>query len=130
MHKLEDLKNMLCDQLEEYADEELTAGTLDVVDKLTHTIKNLDKIISKYYGEDGYSNNYNGYYRDDYMRNGSYARGRGRNAKRDGLGRYSSDMGYSRDEGMISELHAMMEDAPDEKTRQKLQKFIQRMEQM
>lgn len=31
---------------------------------------------------------------------------------------------------MISELHELMQDAPDERTKQELQKFIQKMEQM
>ena len=49
MHKLYELKDMLCEELEQYGKKgELTAGSLDVVDKLTHTIKNLDKIIEKY----------------------------------------------------------------------------------
>ena len=46
MHAIYDLKETLCKELEEYGSRgELTAGTLDVVDKLAHTIKNLDKII-------------------------------------------------------------------------------------
>ena len=65
---------------------------------------------------------------------GSYARGRGRNARRDSMGRYSS-RGYSRDGGysganeIVDELHDLMDRAPDEQTRQKMQKLIQEMEQ-
>ena len=141
MHKLYELKEMLCDELEEYGSKgELTAGTLDVVDKLSHTIKNLDKIIEKC-EEDEYSNAYEGgnmmgggsYERGgrSYARGGrSYARGRGRNAKRDSMGRYSSERGYSRDEEMIAELRELMEDAPDDKTRREFQKFISKIEMM
>jgi hypothetical protein len=45
------------------------------------------------------------------------------------MGRYSSD-GYSRDGEMISELHRLMEDAPDERTRQEFQRFITKIESM
>ena len=146
MHKLEELKDNLCERLEEYSSEELTTSSLDVIDKLAHTIKNLDKIIDKYYGEDEYSNGYsrnsyaNRYSRNSYDEGGSYARsgmgsgnsyarGRGRNARRDSMGRYASDSGYSRDGEMLSELRSLMEEAPDDKTRQDIQKIVQRMEQ-
>ena len=130
MHAIYDLKETLCKELEEYGSKgELTAGTLDVVDKLAHTIKNLDKIIDKYEEQEGYSGDY-----DDGMsakRNrtynirGSYARGR--NAKRDSMGRYSRN---SYDDGMISELRSLMEDAPDDRTRREFQSFIQKIESM
>ena len=87
MHQLEDLKWMLCDELDEITKQGKinSREELDVVDKLTHSIKSIDTIIAM---EDaGYSN-------DNY----SYARGRGRNARRDNMGRYSSGMnsrGYS-----------------------------------
>ena len=119
MHKLEELKETLCKQLEDYAGKELTAGTLDVVDKLSHTVKNLDKIIDKYENEMSYDYN-RGSYRN---RMGSYAR----NRRRDSMGRYSSDDGYSND--MIADLHELMENAPDERTRMEFQRFIQKMEQ-
>ena len=46
MTKLHELKEKLMDELEEYTrKDELSAGDLEVVDKLTHTIKNLCKII-------------------------------------------------------------------------------------
>lgn len=61
---LYELRDKLCKELEDYAKGDLSAGSLDVVDKLAHTIKNLDRII-----EGGYSGR-------------SYAR-------RDRMGRYS-----------------------------------------
>ncbi len=62
----------------------------------------------------------------------SYARGRGRNARRDSsMGRYfRNSYGYSMDgknEHMES-LREMMENAPDEKTRMSVQKMIREME--
>lgn len=119
--KLYDLKEKLCKELEEYSEKELTTpSSLDVVDKLCHAIKNLDKIIDKYENRE-YSNSYHMPYYD-----GSYSRGR--NVRRDSMGRYSG--GYSRDEGMIMELRDLMEDAPDERIRMKFQKFINEMQNM
>lgn len=134
MHKLYELKDMLCEELEQYGKKgELTAGSLDVVDKLTHTIKNLDKIIEKY-EEDEYSNAMGGSYarggQGGNQSNASYARGRGRNARRDSMGRYSSEGGYSRNDGMIMELRELMQDAPDDRTRQEFERFIQKIEMM
>lgn len=87
------------------------------------------------YSEDGRS--YDGSYRryptynyDDSM---SYARGRGRNAKRDAMGRYSRDYrggsyerGYSRDgkEEYKEQLREMMDSAPDEQTRMSIKRMI------
>jgi len=71
--------------------------------------------------------------RMDYSGN-SYARGR-RNARRDSMGRYSRDGrmgGYSRADGKeeyLEHLRDMMEDAPDEQTRQDIKRMITKMEQ-
>ena len=132
MKELHELKETLCRELETYArKKELKAGDLEVVDKLTHTIKNLDKVIENY--SDEYSGNY------------SMARGRGTNAKRDSMGRYSSEYakdnmggysmrrydmdGYAND-GMVAELRELMNDAPDERTRMEFERFIRKMETM
>lgn len=110
MHELYNLKDMLIKELEEYGSKgELSGGSLEVVDKLTHTIKNLDKIIEC--NEDDYSRGYD-------MRHGSYARRSN--------GRYSRR--YSRDGGIVDELREMMESAPDDRTRSELEKFIRKME--
>lgn len=141
MHAIYDLKEQLCKELEEYGQKgELTAGTLDVVDKLAHAVKNIDRIIEKYEEEEGssgryddgmsgggtYRGSYNGSYNDGSgRRGGSYARGR--YAKRDSMGRYSRRSSY--DDGMIQELRDLMQDAPDERTRKEFQTFISKMEQ-
>lgn len=141
MHEIHELKEMLCKELEEYGKKgELTTGSLDVVDKLAHTIKNLDKIIEKYEEEEYSGRSYarGGSYRGGsyayedggMMGGGSYARGRTGNVRRDSMGRYSSERGYSRDENMVMELRELMQDAPDERTRMEFQKFIQKIEQM
>ncbi len=119
MHRLEELKNMLCDELEEYAAKDsLDMGSLEVVDKLAHAIKNIDKIIE--------ASNYSGrrYYGNDAQYDSPYYRARGRrNARRDSMGRYSrgNDM-------MIDELRELMDDAPDERTRAEFERLIAKME--
>ena len=122
MHELHELKEMLCKELEEYGKKgELSAGTLDIVDKLAHTIKNLDKIIEVYEGED-YSN-------APYMR--SYRNGRSyedRSYARRRDGRYSSE-GYSRND-ITDRLKSLMHEAPDDRTRQEIQSLVSRMEMM
>lgn len=128
MHELEELKKQLCKELEEYGRKgDLSTGTLDVVDKLAHAVKNLDKIIENY--DEGYSGrSYRGSYRGSYDDGMSYARGR--NARRDNMGRYSS-ADYSRAaEDMTKQLRDLMEQAPNEMTRRELEKLVERMEQM
>lgn len=128
MKELYDLKEMLCKELKEYGEKgEMTAGTLDVVDKLAHTVKNLDKII-EVYEDEGYSGHYpyymGGSYDDGMNRNGSY-RGRSyagrRNARRDSMGRYSR-------EGLADKMRDLMDEAPDERTRQEIQRMIEKFE--
>ena len=141
MHYMEDLKDLLCAELEDYAEKskksgKMSMGDLDSIHKLTDTVKNILK-IDMLEGETGYSEDgaYMGEGRiygtsyDDGMRRGvgySYARGRGRYAKRDGMGRYGGDDGYmrrdvrgmrdgySREDGkayMMDQLEDMMEEA-------------------
>ena len=132
MHALYDLKDMLCEELKEYGSKEkLDVGGLDIVDKLAHAIKNIDKILEKYEMEEsGMDGSYDGSYRRSYE---SYARGR--NARRDSMGRYSRE-GRSRDYSragageMVEDLRELMREAPDQKTRQEFQRFITKLEQM
>jgi hypothetical protein len=110
----------------------LSGSDLEYIDRLTHAIKSIKTTIAMTEAEDGGSyadgmqgGSYGMYPHWNY--GGSYARGR--NARRDSMGRYSS-RGYSRDQEMISELRELMEDAPDERTRQEFQRFISKIEQM
>lgn len=152
MHELYELKEKLCEELEKYGGQELTAGSLEVVDKLAHAVKNIDKILEakeeEEYSMDGGSyarggnqgggnqgggrsnRSYRGYAREG---GGSYAyaRGRGRNARRDSMGRYARDDYSMADSAeMVENLRMMMEEAPDDRTRQEFQKFIQKIEMM
>lgn len=141
MHKIYALKDALCDELEKYGDKEITAGTLEIVDTLAHALKNVNRIISDY-EEDEYSqtmgnsyrNNYGdmsyrGSYDDGSYRGNSYARGRGRNAKRDSMGRYSRAGNYSGND-YSDQLHEMMNNTDDENIRQEIQRLAQKMERM
>lgn len=147
MHKLMELKEMLCKELEEYGERDnLDVGGLDVVDKLAHAIKNIDKIIEaeEYSGrssrgsyeggrsyEGGYGGrSYEGGYggrsyeggRSSYegrSYEGGRSRGRGRSSRRDSMGRYSS---------AADELQRLIDEAPDEQTRMELERMMQRFE--
>ena len=122
MNELYELKDQLVKELENYGKKgDLSAGSLEVVDKLAHAAKNLCKIIEDM--EDaGYSNR-GGYTYRSYDDGRSMARGRGSNARRDSRGRYS---GYS----MAQTLRDMSYDAPDEHTRQEMERLASKMEQM
>ena len=139
MEYIEKIKKMLCKELDEYAmKQKLTGGDLDMIWKLTDTVKNLDKIemledeggYSETRGSRGRSYMHGSSYDDDMMY--SERRGRGRNARRDSMGRYSSedrmtddysearmDRHYSRDDAkdhLMSALGEAMEGAsPNER---------------
>ncbi len=152
MHYMHDLKDLLCAELEDYAEKgkksgKMSMGDLDSIHKLTDTVKNILKIDmledEPGYSEDGaymgegriYGTSY-----DDGMCRGagySYARGRGRYAKRDSMGRYSRDDGYmrrgmrdgySRDDGkayMMEQLEDMMEDAENPAEKEALRRCME-----
>lgn len=93
----------------------------------------------------GYSNEYSGARpynrgrsRGESMRGNSYeyedgmstARGRGSRAKRDRMGRYSSEDGYSRAEAkeeFLEKVYDLMDEAPDEHTRKKVERLANEM---
>ena len=153
MHYMHDLKDLMCAELEDYAEKgkksgKMSMGDLETIHKMTDTVKNILKIDmleeESGYSEDGHymgeGRIYGTSYESGYSERGSssYARGRGRYARRDSMGRYSSrgmsyddDMsyargvrggnrgyssegGYSRDDGkhyMMEQLEEMMEEA-------------------
>lgn len=163
MHYMHDLKDLLCAELEDYAEKgnksgKMSMGDLESIHKLTDTVKNILKIDmleeESGYSEDGaymgegriYGTSYDGYDRGT-----SYARGRGRYAKRDSMGRYSSrgmsyddDMsyargrrggnrGYSRDDGkayMMEQLEGMMEDAEKPAEKEALRRCMEALKRV
>lgn len=149
MEYIEKIKKMLCKELDEYAmKQKLTGGDLDMIWKLTDTVKNLDKIEMLEGESEGYSEARDGMRGRSYMHGSSYdddmmyseRRGRGRNARRDSMGRYSSDMDdysearmdrrYSRDDAkdhMMNKLGEMMSSA-DEEQREILKDAMRKIE--
>lgn len=123
MKHLEDLRETLCRELDEIAGKgDLSAGDLETVDKLTHTLKNLDKIMMG--GE--YSNTGDWYAMGNYGRDGYRDDYRYRGRKRDSMGRYSR---ADAKDDMADKLRRMMDDAPDSRTREALEKALRCMEE-
>lgn len=148
MHYMHDLKDLLCVELEDYAEKgkkagKMSMGDVEVIHKLTDTVKNILK-IDMLEEETGYSED--GHYMGEGRIYGtSYARGRTR-AKRDSMGRYSRDGGrysydddmsyarsrgyrggYSRDDGkhyMMEQLEEMMDEAEKPAEREALKRCM------
>lgn len=163
MKHLEELKEVVKRELEKFGKQgDISVSNLEKIHKLSDLYKNLCKIeMLEEEAEGGYSearggrgrgrSSYDGgsSYDDDMMY--SERRGRGRNAKRDSMGRYSSEGGsydsgssyrggqngssyeggYSRHDAkdwMMSQLVEMMEDA-DPKEREALKKCMRAIEE-
>lgn len=131
MEYMYELKDKLCKELDEIARKgELGAGDLEIVHKLTDTIKNLDKI--EMLEDGGYSQA--GDWEIEgraYNRGNSYAR-----RKRDSMGRYSRDGrmmrgGYSRHdakEAMMDQMEDLMAQAGSEKEREAIRRCMNQLE--
>ena len=105
---------------------DLSGGDVEFLDKLTHMLKSIKTTMAMMDAEEGYSGDNNGM-SGRYYPSRMYSRA----TRRDSRGRYSrTRYGYSGDDEMIKKLHELMEDAPDDKTRQEFQKFISRIESM
>ena len=158
MHYMHDLKDLLCAELEDYAEKgkksgKMSMGDLESIHKLTDTVKNIMKIdVLKEeagYSEDGtYMGEgriYGTSYDDGMHREGGYSYARGRRyARRDSMGRYSRDDGmsyardgrgmrggYSREDGkhyMMGELERLMDEASTPTEREALKKCMQALE--
>lgn len=137
MEKLHELKEKLWAELEELADKrEMGAGDLEVVHKITDTIKNIDKICMLEDGEyseavDGmdygrgssYANRGKHYVRGHYSRDGGMDGYSSR--RRDSRGRYSRDDGRSE---MMEHLEMAM-DTATEQDRETIKRFMRQLEQ-
>ena len=126
----EKIFDKLCDVLDEMErKEKLTASDMQIIDWATHAKKSM-LAVDKMMDEDYPENSYGGMsYRD----RESYARGR--NAKRDSMGRYAREgrgrSSYSRAGGKeeyLENLYDLMDNAPDDKSRQNIQRMIREME--
>lgn len=131
MEHMYELKEKLCRELEEVARKpEMGAGDLELIHKLTDTIKNIDKIDAL--EDDGYSRggDWEMEGRGRYNRGSSYAR-----RKRDSMGRYSRewrDGRYSRDdakERMIDQMEQLMNGTQNEREREIIKRAMEQLEQ-
>lgn len=144
MHKLIDF---VCDELEDIEQKaskgELSISDVQYADTLAHLKKNLlksEEMMEEF--DEGYSSEMrpiDGTMRGGSYRGGSYrydggmsyARGRGRNAKRDSMGRYSSERGYSRDAAdMTAELQEMMDDPKYAPVKHDIERLMRKVETM
>lgn len=144
MHKLYEY---VCDELkglEKKAEKgNLSMQEVQYADTLAHLKKNLmkaDEMMEDEFGE--YSMSY--YPMTSYAEEGggkgmmpyrgggrSYARGRGRNARRDAMGRYSRDGGYSMaDDGTVDDLRDLMNRTHDESIKDEIRRLIDKVERM
>lgn len=151
-------KNTLAKEIEKILKTgDISVSTLEKLHKLTDTYKNICKIEMLEEESEGGHSEARGRTGGAYMHGSSYdddmmyseRRGRGRNAKRDSMGRYSSEGGsyegggqggrggssyeggYSRHDAkdwMMSQLGEMMEDA-DPKEREALKKCMRAIEE-
>ena len=141
--ELRELKNTIAHEIAEANQEikksggDLNAGDIEMIDKLTHSMKSLVTTCAMLEAEeDGYSGDYmpmGPYYsRDDgysrkYSRDRGYSGTYGRDGRNDS--RYSRDSrnGYNRTMNWNEQLRVMMDEAPDEATRMDIKKLMDRM---
>ena len=165
MDKMTELYDILCDELEKITEKgELTAGSLDAVDKIVDIMKDMEEM--GYSGDENMiGRSYRGSYRDgrekitakgeltagsldavdkivDIMKDieemgysgdmmgrsyrGSYRDGRSYNRyaqRRDSRGRYSRH-------DIVEQLEDIADSAPNEKSRKEIERLITKMEQM
>lgn len=129
------IKEMMCDELEHLSRRELTPSSLDIIDKAVDIIKDIDEITG---GEEGYSfrgNSYQGQGNSTRFGYGmypiygnSFERGR----SRDSMGRYSGEgnsMGgyYAGGSNTKDELKRLMEQATNETEKEAIRVAIESM---
>jgi hypothetical protein len=138
-----DLKKMLCKELDDITYRSKNGRIenehdLDIIDKLTHSIKSLETVIAmkeaQDEGESGYTMpHYMGDRRFVDRSNRDDDRMSNRMSRRDNsnMRRRSNNDGYSRhtEDEMIEDLRDLMAEAKDEHTRMKFQRFIEDLEE-
>ena len=122
-------------------DGKMSAGDLEAVDKLTHSIKSIKTTIAMMEAEGEGGEGYSGHYMMPYYgrsyrgeaetgmdgrpyRGNSYAR----NARRDSMGRYSRE-GYSRAGDLADRLYTLMEEAPNEHIKGEFRRLAEKIEE-
>lgn len=142
MHELDTLYDV-CETLNRELEElnekirkaggKMSAGDLEVVDKLTHAIKSIKTTIAMIEAEGDYSNEYGNIGGDSMnrrsmdsrtMRGRSYARGRTGNVRRDSMGRYSR---AEAEDAMMDALEDYMENVTDPNKKREVERFMDKM---
>ena len=138
MEYMYELKDKLCKELDEIARKpEMGAGDLEIIHKLTDTIKNLDKIEMLEddggYSRAGYRDGSNSYARGSSYANrgkhyvrGHYSRDGYSNEGRGGRGGYSR---HDAKEAMMEQLDEIM-DSANEQEREILRRAISQLEKV
>ena len=133
MKEMHDLEQKLCEELKELTKRGVNHGNLDLIDKLTHSLKSVKTIIAMDEGYQGsqrsYLRSYDGSYDDGSYDSIDAYEYDGR--RRDALGRYSRDgqrTSYrSMDDGksrFLDKLANMAEGAPDRESREAIHNLI------
>ena len=111
MDGIYNLRDKVCHELEDFGRKgNWDAGDLDIIDKLAHTLKNLNKIINE-------KGNYE---------TGDYRRGR-YNRYDGGYGRGMYNRGYS-SMNVVDDLRDLMNEVPDENLKQDFVRLINKIE--
>lgn len=126
MHELHELKEKLIRELEDYSQNgKFSKEDVEAIKYMASAVDHLCNIMeeTEYSQRGDMSRNYS--YERGGNRGGSYARGRGRNARRDSMGRYSRAEGM---EELVETVRDMMQDLP-QNLQMDAQRFVQKLEQ-
>lgn len=142
MHELDTLYDV-CEALNRELEEsnekirkaggKMSAGDLEVVDKLTHAIKSVKTTIAMIEAEGDYSRDYDGMDVNSMnrrsmdnrtMRGRSNARSRTGNVRRDNMGRYSR---AEAEDAMMEALEDYMETVTDPNKKREVERFMDKM---
>lgn len=130
MERLEELKNKFCKEIDEYAGlKQFDRNAIEHIDKLLASVHHINKIMdhdnglyNRGYGNwrpenmSGYGNDY---YARDYMTYGP----------RYGMDQYNTSPQYSHGRtSLVEKLEMLKQDAPDEMSRNEIQKLIMKMQ--
>lgn len=122
MDKLYELKDKLMKELEDYSQN--GKFSKEDVESIKYMASAVDHLCNIMEDEEGYSGRYpymGGVYSDGRM-DGRSSR---RSYKRDSMGRYSR--GYSRND-LADKMRELMDEAPDDRTRQEIQRMVDKLE--
>ena len=131
LHELcETIMDEICEINKKTREGGMSAGDLETIDKLTHSLKSIKATIAMMEEEDEGMSGAEASYR--YSRNGSYRggsyRGRsyesGMSGRRDSMGRYARA-----NESFLAAVENLMKKAPDEDTRRQLQDMKEHAEE-